>query len=341
MAGVVENKPSTEQREAAAQDTRQMESALLQKLTSTFDPTAGLVGDIDKAIKKESAPEPVEEESVEQPETDETTDATSLEDKSDSEDADGEESPKASEEEDEDLIPKSKVQKRIDELTREKRRLEAELSKTKRDYEEKSSTKKDPDLEKLEAMTVEELRAVKKQVRLAQIQAHDDPAKVGELMELEDKIESVAQTAPERFQKTQVTRFYDAVEQTKAELGEDFEKSGDSIFKYAQTIFNSAPELKSNPNGQARAWSLAVEHYKELSKISTGKSKVSELERQVNTLKKKVSLDSTSVKGNTKANDDAKAFRVAKHGSLDQKMDFFKRKLGTDNLIPDEYRQSR
>lgn len=332
MAGVNEVKQTNEERAAEAQETRQLESALLQKLTSTFDPTAGLVDGVDRAIKEQDSPVEEPKEDIESPETDEASGSETQAE------AETEESAESTEDDaDEDLIPKSKFQKRVDELTREKRILEAKLAKQEREQEAKAPTT-DSEQAKLDAMTAEELKAVKRQVRLAQIESSGDKARLTELMELEDKIDASISSAPQRFQKTQVSKFYDAVEQTKAELGEQFEKAGNDIFKYAKSIFDSAPELKSSATGQARAWDLAVDHYKALNKLSTGKSKVSELERQVNTLKKKVSLDTTSVKGNTKSNDDAKAFRAAKNGTLDQKAAFIKRTINTDNLIPEEYR---
>ncbi len=216
--------------------------------------------------------------------------------------------------------------------------LEAEVQRLKSESQEKTSKNSDPEKEKLEAMTPTELKTLKKQVRLAQIRAGEDDSKLGQLMELEDKIEEVMSTAPQKFAQNQIAKFNEAVASTVTEL-ENFDSIKDELFNYASTIYKAAPEFQSSINGQARAWKLAVDHYSALSKLTTGKSKVAELERKVNTLKKKTSLDTAVQKGNAKMSDESKLYNRAKGGTETDKMEFLKRRMNTDSFIPEEFRQ--
>ena len=224
------------------------------------------------------------------------------------------------------------VQKRIDELTREKKQLEARLKK----LETASTTKSevtDPDLDKLQKMSVDELKEVRKKVLRAQRTA--DEAQLDQLFELEEKVTKTIEEAPKRFQSNQLERFQEAVSAT-SDLSE---KEMQVVFGHAKNIFDRTPSFQKSLDGQAEAWNLAVEHYKEMNKLTVGKSKVNELERKVNDLKKKTSLDTAVQKGNSKISDEAKLFNRAKNGNAGDKESFIKKRLNTDALIPEEFRR--
>lgn len=332
---VVEKQLTEAQKQAEAQSVAEKESGLtsrieaspfVQDVIDNLDLSHGLATSIEKKVEKEEPAEEVEE-STEKEEVQEEP----VDEKTETEE-------KSEESEDSDLIPKSKVQKRIDELTREKKILEARLTKLEQKSNEEVAKAKDPDLEKLESMSEVELRKLKREIRVAQISSASDGNKLAELMELEDKVENVLNDSPKRFQDKQTSNFYEAVNTTDID-----DKAKQSVFAYAKSIFMSTPEFQSSITGQARAWNLAVEHYKELNKLSNGKSSEkeskTELERKVNTLKKKISLETSLTKGNVKANDDARLYNKARVGSDSDKLAFFKKKMNTDNLIPEEFRQ--
>jgi len=263
-----------------------MEKDFAKKLVNTFDLNEGLMNAVDgEAIrerKQESAPEVAEPEEEAQDETQE--EAPEAEEKSE-EAAD--ETPV--EESEDDLIPKSKVQKRIDELVKQNRKIEAEL----RSIKESNATpksQKDEEMEKMEAMSETELKTLRREIKMAQLNVFDanlDPAQrkseLAKYMELDEKAEKALASAPHRFQSTQVAKFNDAVADTELEP-----KAKEAVFGYAKTIFLSSPELQSSVTGQARAWEMAVQHYTEINKLSKGKVQADELKRQNTTLKKRI-----------------------------------------------------
>lgn len=238
---------------------------------------------------------------------------------------------KEEEAEEEELIPKSKFQKRLDEMTREKRMLEARLQRLEQQGQQQQP-QKDEDTLRLEKMSESELQSLKKQTRLAQLKNASDDAMVNKLFELEDKIDGVMKQAPQRFMQSQVQQFNEAVAMSASEIP-DFQKSQKDVFQLAKRIYETAPELHSSVQGQARAWNLAVQHYKLMQEANMGKTKVAELTREKNTLKKRVSIEGVSRKAASEPDSDAKLFRKAKHGELNDKMEFIRKKLGTDAIV--------
>lgn len=223
------------------------------------------------------------------------------------------------------------VQKRIDELTREKRQLEARLKKLENQSSPKESS--DPDLEKLQKMSVDELKETRKKILKAQRNADD--ATLDQLFELEEKVVRTIEEAPKRFQGNQLERFNEAV----ASTSDLTQKELEVVFGHAKNIFAKTPSFQKSVDGQAEAWNLAVEHYKEMNKLTVGKSKVNELERKVNDLKKKTSLDTAVQKGNAKISEESKLFNRAKTGTSADKEAFLKKRLDTDSMIPEEFRR--
>lgn len=319
--------PEQRSQERAVQEKD--EKSFASRLADSMDLPSTLAGEVDQHIKDANAtPKEVEEEveETEEPEVPadeiEEAEAESSKESEESNDTDDEE----------DLIPKSKVQKRFDELTAQMKRLQAELEKSRA---EKPAPPKDSDEAQLEKMSESELKTLKRQVRVEQIKNSADEAKVAQLMDLEEKIENTIRTAPERFQRNQVENFNAAVAETASSI-EGFDKVKGEIFKHAKAIYDSAPELHGSVRGQERAWRFAVDHFQALNKLSEGKSTKSELERQVNTLKKKISVDSSTKKGVQQADSDATLKRKAIHGTDADKARFLRTRINTKSLVSDD-----
>lgn len=306
---VVEKTQSTEEKQAVEAQQAKASGDIAQSIIKTLDLPTSIAESVDEKLAQDES-EPVaesEEQGAEAPQEEtqtETEETTEEEPKSDS------------------------VQKRIDELTREKKLLEARLKK----LENNTSEPKDADLEKLEKMSIDELKETRKKILKAQRTADD--ATLDQLFELEEKVNKTIENAPKRFQSTQLERFNEAVANTSDLTPKELEV----VFGHAKNIFSRTPSFQKSVDGQAEAWELAVEHYKEMNKITVGKSKVTELERKVNDLKKKTSLDTAVQKGNSKLSEESKMFNRAKHGNTADKEAFLKRRLNTDALIPEEYR---
>jgi hypothetical protein len=279
-----------------------------------------------KTVEKE---EVAEEEEV----VDEVTD----------EEQPAEEQEEVAEESDEELIPKSKVQKRIDALTSRIKQLEAESAKLR--VEE---TPKDDLTQKLESMSEAELKQAKREARMAQIKHADDDDKVNKLIDLEDKIDAVMQNAPQRFVQAQVKQFNESANKLAlraVEDGIDIAKAAESIKKFATEIYQDTPEFQKSVNGQARALEMAYRHYREISKLGgikkEGSSELNRLKSQVNTLKRKTSLDSKSVKGNMDKVRSEDIRKRAKSGSYGDKLAFIADdpRFNVDSMIPSEYKE--
>lgn len=314
---IEEKEQSQQDKQALSLDLAKKSSDLAASIIKTYDLPTSIADAVDKENEKvaeadDTATEEVAEESTEE---------------SGSEGAEE----LSSESEDSEQKPDS-VQKRIDELTREKRQLEARLKKLE-SATSKPSESSDPDLEKLSKMSVDELKETRKKILRAQRTADD--ATLDQLFELEEKVNKSIADAPIRFQSNQLERFNEAVSLTE---GLD-QKAMEVVFGHAKNIFSRTPSFQKSVDGQAEAWNLAVEHYKEMNKLTVGKSKVNELERKVNDLKKKTSLDTAVQKGNSKVSEEAKLFNKAKNGGTSDKEAFLRKRLNTDSLIPEEFRR--
>lgn len=274
------------------------------------------------AVKEEEIDESQEEqEDVEEESNDEETEDVSKEDDS----------------EDEEVIPKSKVQKRFDELTAKLKAQQKELEELKAS----KATPKDEVTKQLEAMTPAELKAAKLEVRKAQIKAQNDDSKLNELLALEDKIDSVIQEGPKNFAKAQAEAYSKKAQQI-AESGDipNIEKVAPQILKLANEIYSEYPMLQKDINGQATALELAVKHFKAINSVPGDKTKETELKRQNNNLKRKVTLDTKTGKVNAdKARLDSLR-KSAMHGNMQQKVDLVKSHpmFNVDKMIPDEFK---
>lgn len=275
--------------------------------------------------KQETQPEEVAEEVVEEQE--ETQEEVQEEVKA--------EEP----EEEEKLVPQSKVQKRIDDVTREKKIAELKLQKLERENEElkKAQVKpQDADLEKLQTMTPEQLKAVKREVRIAQIEAKDDKTRLNQLLELEEKIDSVVINAPKNFEQSQLNEFKRAVIESSQDPDINLEKEGNAIREIASSIYSRSKALQGSVSGQAEAWQLAVDHFKSLGKTSNGKTQ--ELERKVNNLKKKTGLETTVRKVTETKENLSDLKKKALRGDSIDKETYISKKLNLDEIIPKDFR---
>lgn len=283
-----------------------------------LDELAGISSDEEKEKTGE------ESEETEEKETEESEETEPKEGEEETKEGEETESEEEESEEEESKEP-SPSQKRINELTREKKRLERELAAARG---EKSDSPRDPDLVKLEKMSIEELRTLKNECKLSS-RTEKDEAKVRRFIELEDKIDSVIQSAPQRFEASQLAQYRDAVAETQDEFGEKFTEGVQAkIFEKAKAIFGKSPSLQRAADGQAVSWQLAVDWYKDTSKLSLKADRSAELERDVNKLKKKVTLDTAVARGAAKETESARNFKRAKQGDKRAELEFFKHELG-------------
>jgi len=311
--------PDQKAMEQAAQQG--MEDKFAEGLVKSFDLPSNIASVIEEEERSANLQKQEEPAQEEQPEAEE-------------EDPKAEEAQEEPEEEG-DLIPKSKVQKRIDDLTREKAILESRL----RRLEEKSQEREvpqDSDEIRLSKMSESELLNVKKQIRIAQIKNSQDEAQLNQLLELEEKVESAIRTAPERRATAQVSNFNNSWNELAGIEGENFTKDFQAkLFQEANSIYARSNALKKDPQGQAEALWAAYDKLSAIRKFTEGKSKAGNLERQVNDLKKKISVDSSSKKSASQDSDSGqKLFQKAKFGDLNAKTEYFKKKvINLDSLV--------
>ncbi len=301
------------------EDEQKFASKLVQSMDLPSTLTEG-INEAEKQALKEPSKEVEEEEEVEEEQEEEQEESA--------------ESEQETEEEEEDLIPKSKVQKRFDELTAQMKKLELELKK---ERETKAAEPRDTQQDQLEAMSVSELEVLKDQVELEKLKTYksENLEEFQKLRQLEKKIDGAIKTSPDRFSQTQVTRFNSAVQET-AQSMEGFDSFKADIFNHAKAIYDSSPELQKSVSGQERAWKFAVDHYTALKKVTEGKSDTTELKRQVNTLKKKISVDSSSKKAVQHPDSEQRQFKKAVHGDEADKTNYMRRRLNTDSFVTED-----
>lgn len=296
---VVDKSEKIEEIEDAAETQKRLEEKFIEDLKGDQN-----ADQPDKKGDVEGEGQKTEEESETEEQTEETEDT-----KKESE---------TEEEEKED--PK---QARINELTAEKRRLEAQLKR----LEASPKTSEDPERQRLEKMSIEELRTLKKEVRMAW-KVETDETKSRKLMELEDKIDETVSQGPQRFERQQLAQYQIALQSTVDELGDRFtEDLQKKCYARAKAIYEKYPSLQRDIDGQAIAWQQAVDFYKDTSKMSVSKEKSLELERENNKLKKKVTLDTAVSKGAQKGNEEDRLFKAAKGGDKKSELEFFKKTL--------------
>jgi hypothetical protein len=290
--------------QTAVEEQRELEDKFLKQITGKED--------TEKKEEEKPSKEEEKEENEEPSEAEET--------KADETETEEEQETEAEEEEKPDS-----AQRRINELTAEKRRLESEINKLKATA---PSGETDPDMARLSKMNQEQLKNLKREVMIAW-KSEEDPGKSARLLELGEKVDEAIQTLPKRFYQSQLSNYLEAVKATSEEFGEKFTKdSQKKIFDKANIIFEKYPALQKSEDGQAIAWNQAVDWFKEVSSFGKTRVKSVELERENNKLKKKISIDSAVSKGAQKSSENERLFQKAKSGDKRAEIEFFKNELG-------------
>lgn len=275
---------------------------------------------VDDVLPKEEQAEQKEadlgkqEESETQEESEESTE--------DTEESEADESDK---DEEEDLIPKSKVQERIDKLTAKIKSLESENSKL-------TSKKPESNDEKLERLNLDELKQLRRQAKLA-ARTEQDESKLEQLIDLEEKVEDKISNFPQRFQQRQINNLQSVLPDF-AKIDPNVVNMKGDLWNIASSIYQRSSALKSSDMGQVEAMLLAAEHLNLKRSNTSSKADTSTLSRQVNNLKKKTSLEGkTRVQGDRGINL-TKLREKAKTGDIIDKENFFK-----EVLVPDDFLQ--
>lgn len=238
------------------------------------------------------------------------------------------------EEEQEELVPKSKIQPRIDSLTAQIKALKEQINQ--------QPKQTDAVEEQLSKMNESELEDTLIQVRIAKEKAREDDATLAKLVKLERQVEKSIAQAPQKFVNKQTQHYQEAVRELleDPELPQN-EDTGKKLLEVARGIYQRYPKLQGIEEGQALALKLAAEHFKETSKFSGDKTELKGLQRQVNTLKKKTSLDTKVLKATTDTSRIQKLRDNASGGTLKDKLLLVKEdpRFNIDAMIPEEYRK--
>lgn len=319
---------SIEEKSEEAQSVEQAQNKLIGDLLSSLD----LPSDEEKPKDKKEERKPVPKAEPKEDAEEETEDPEESEDTEDKSEEDADET-------DDEVVPKSKHEKALKHM---QKRLDSLTAKVKQ-YEAKPAVEptSDPDKARLEKMSDNELKDLKRKVRVAQARETDD-TKLDQLVELELKIDEVSSNAPKRFEAAQLAAYNAKAEEIALDPEiEDINKAAPEIKAIAQRIYAQYPRLQRTEDGQAMALELAANHYKEIHKVSAGKEKVNELKRQNTSLKRKTGLDSPSHKGGAeRANNKKLEARAYGSQSTYDKVEFISQdpRFNVDALIPEEFK---
>lgn len=271
--------PQIQQTELTSEGSKQQLEAQESLHANVLEKIKG--GDVFKSVeedlRKEEVPQPKEEEQQPQQEQEE---------EQAQEDTEQEES-----QNDEEVIPKSKVQARFDQLTANIKRLEQRLAD-----KETAPAPVDDIQRELDAMNEDSLENSLTQVRLAKEKNRDNDEKLLELVKLERRIEKTLVQAPQKFVSNQVSEANKTIERLAGD-GEINESNQSKVMEIAKSIYQKYPKMQKAVDGQAMAIELAVEHYKALGKVNSVKADTQNLKGQINSLKKKTTLDTKNIKG--------------------------------------------
>lgn len=234
--------------------------------------------------------------------------------------------------EEEEVVPKSKFEKRLNSEVSKRKILEAKLEELEIKAKQNSTGSQ---RDRLENMSETELKQLRADAR-AEYKRTEDPAREKQLDDLLEEIDEVRHTAPQRFEKKQVKAYNSKVGEIISDNPEiDFDKSGSDIKAIAVKIYQKYPDLQKLERGQATALEMAFEHWQQTQKVSNGKSKEKEQKQQLTKLKQKTSLDSGSIKGQSNSASKQKAFEAAKKGGLTEKTKYvMDHLLDVDKLLP-------
>ncbi len=190
----------------------------------------------------------------------------------------------------EEVVAKSKIQPRFDQMTARIKSLEQKLA------EQQTAAPVDDVQRQLDAMSEDALEDSLIQVRVTKETSRDDPSKLAELVKLERRIEKTIATAPQKFVSNQVNEANKTIERLTAD-GELNNDNYSKVIEIAKGIYQKYPKMQKAIDGQAMAIELAIEHSKALGKVTSVAANTQNLKGQINTLKKKTALDTKNIKG--------------------------------------------
>ncbi len=319
--------PQVESTETTSEESKQQLEAQESLHSNVLERIKG--GDVFKSVTKELVPE----DSQNEQRPDEVTDVQGSKEPirdSQEEQSQDENQQEDSQDDNEEVIPKSKVQARFDQLTATIKRLEQRVA------EKETAAPVDDIQRQLDDMNEDTLEDTLTQVRVAKEKARDDDAKLLELVKLERRIEKTIVQAPQKFISNQVSELNKVAERLSSS-GDINNSNSQKILEIAKGIYDKYPKMQKAIDGQAMALELAVEHYKEMSKSSLVKTDTQNLKGQLNNLKKKTTLDTKNVKsGGDKINLD-KLRSNALNGTMKDKERFAQNdsRFKIDAMIPD------
>ena len=237
----------------------------------------------------------------------------------------------------EELIPKSKVDKMLKKM---ERRIDSATRKAKT---ASASEAKDPDMARLENMSPEKLKETKRKCRKAMIKAQTDgdEDRLEALLDLEDKCDQVTQGAPVKFRNKQLALFQEKADEIEEDPDiEDFDRAAPIILQLAKEAYAKYPKLQKLEEGQAMALESAVDRYKLMQKTLSGKKETRYLKQKVSKFKRKTNLDTQTMKGKLKISQRLKTLRqkAFRGGDLTDKVNLIKEdpRFGIDQLLPEE-----
>jgi len=240
--------------------------------------------------------------------------------------------------EDEEMIPASKLKKRL-ESERIKR---AELESRIRTLEAGKSSPTSDAKQKLESMDQSQLKELRRNVR-SELRIEEDSKRQEQLEGLLDDIYDVIQTIPQRFQQRQYDLLNEGINRIKSDESYDhidFEKHGSAIEKLGEKILAKHPRLSKLEDGLVIAMEQAVERYSNALKASKGESRVKEVKRKFTKLKQKTSLDSSTVKGDQKTKSIRKLYDKAKDpkSGIEEKAEFMENLIDVDQFLDPQHK---
>ena len=246
------------------------------------------------------------------------------------EQAQEEEQPEVQDDIEEDVIPKSKIQPRFDQMTARIKILEQKLA------EKEASAPVDDVQRQLDQMTEENLEDALIQTRIAKEESREDKTKLAELVKLERRIEKQIAVAPKKFAESQVSQANKVISRLSGE-GEITNDNYAKVLEVAKGIYERYPKMQKTVDGQAMAIELAVDHVKTLGKTTSTKSDNQNLKVQLNNLKKRTSLDTKNIKGGSDKVNLDKLRNTAMTGTMRDKERFAHSdpRFKIDAMIPD------
>ena len=166
--------------------------------------------------------------------------------------------------------------------------------------ETQANESKDPEIQKLEAMSQEQLERTIDSIEASKFDAmtEGDKGRHQQLVTLGRNANRILREAPMKFEAKQSALYKKAASEIESDEDiPDVTKSAPEIMEIAKEIYGSSKSLQKEETGQAEALHLATRHWKEMNKLSVGKSEVRDQKRATNKLKKKTSLAGKTLSG--------------------------------------------